>query len=165
MSWVRSNYMYSNFQPDQFNDNVKRLQQTLVEEKIDFDSIACRGVSGIMLASPLSFVTKKPLIVVRKTVEGNHGNSILEGYFPRDLRYIIVDDFISTGATVRAIIEEINNCYRQSRKKIKGSCYTLQKCECVGAFFYNGYNKPIIDKHHRFIKKYVKGPIRSIWPD
>lgn len=71
----------------------------------EFDCIAFRGMSGALLAAPVASALGKNLILVRKD-EKRHSMYRVEGVRSKT-RYIIVDDFVSTGDTVRAIIEAI----------------------------------------------------------
>lgn len=75
-----------------------------------------RGVSGACMAWPLSYRLKIPVVAVRKPGEASHGyDPDDEGVISGDgdlCRYIIVDDFISSGATIRAIINRIDKKWR-----------------------------------------------------
>lgn len=68
-----------------------------------FDTIAYRGASGAIIASIIAHRLKKPLLLVRKPDDTKgHSPFMLEG--PRSVkRYLIVDDFMSSGATYEAI--------------------------------------------------------------
>lgn len=74
-----------------------------------FDTIAVRGVSGLLIGGAVASELGKTLIVVRKPYEirGNsHSYQLCEG--DRGARtYIILDDFICAGGTVKAIREAI----------------------------------------------------------
>lgn len=75
----------------------------------DFDIIAVRGLSGQLVGIPASLALQKNLIVVRKNdIEYAHSD-IHPGMrgAPQNGRYIIIDDFSSTGDTKRRIITEI----------------------------------------------------------
>lgn len=54
----------------------------------------------------LSIATKKKLVYVRKPNENAHDGHVLGIGLPE--RYIIVDDFLSSGTTFRAIREAVN---------------------------------------------------------
>jgi adenine/guanine phosphoribosyltransferase-like PRPP-binding protein len=79
-----------------------------------FDAIAYRGASGAITASIIAHHLKKPLILVRKP-EDTRGHSpyMVEG--PTVVkRYLIVDDFMSTGATYEAIREAVRKEHPQA---------------------------------------------------
>ncbi len=81
--------------------NLEKLQQ-----KVKFDAIAFRGMSGAAIAYPVSAIAGYHLIGVRKRRK-SHGASV-EGSENRNIRrYIIIDDFVGDGATVRAIVRAI----------------------------------------------------------
>jgi adenine/guanine phosphoribosyltransferase-like PRPP-binding protein len=84
---------------------VRQVVKMVRARNIEFDAIACRGVSGLLIAPIVAMRLNKTLIVVRKgenthspyTVEGDHGANT----------YLILDDFIDVGDTVRQIAKEI----------------------------------------------------------
>jgi hypothetical protein len=74
-----------------------------------FGSIAFRGMSGAMIAPSVADALGKSLIAVRKQGESSHASVNVEAESGIEPGYIIVDDFISTGATIDAIIDTIAN--------------------------------------------------------
>lgn len=94
----------------------------------EFDAIAFRGLSGALVTIPLAHILKKDIIVVRKPKddEPHHSWRMVEGLEPSGKRIIIVDDFVSTGRTIKAILEEI--------KKISSPG---NPCKFVGILLYN----------------------------
>ena len=84
-----------------------------------FDSIACCGVSGLMVVPQIAEILDKHICIIRKP-EQSYSNFIVEGVMP--FRYIIVDDLICSGNTV---------------KYIKNSIYEeCPKAKCVGVYCY-----------------------------
>lgn len=71
--------------------------------------LAATGTSGLSMAYPLSIRCKLPVLAVRRKGETDHGahsgNLIGQGNL---LDYIIVDDFIHTGATIEHIMRSID---------------------------------------------------------
>ena len=82
-----------------------------------FDTIAFRGSSGAAMAFPLSLTLQIPCIYVRKPNEQSHGNRI-EGPWKVVHTYLIIDDFISEGKTIKAIVD------------------ALPELSCIGALMY-----------------------------
>ena len=82
---------------------VKKLRA--IKKLHPFDAIAFRGSSGAALAFPLSYFLKLPLIHVRKGAS-HYGSGLIEGTISSK-RYIIIDDFIDRGTTIKKIISEI----------------------------------------------------------
>lgn len=72
----------------------------------DYDSIAFTGMSGALFAPELSRTLNKHLIMVRKSTKQSHSSLMVEGN-SRCKKYIIVDDFISTGSTVQRIQKKV----------------------------------------------------------
>ena len=89
---------------------LRKLQRTSV---LEFDAIACRGLSGLLIAPQIAVRLEKSLIVVRKG-EDCHSSNMVEGD-SATLRYIIVDDLIATGSTVRAMHREIGKFAPQAK--------------------------------------------------
>ena len=90
-------------------DVMRELVPYAVEilKTFDFDALAFRGVSGAIIAPVLALELRKSIIVVRKTAEKSHmwGQTVQGDNNAR--RYIIVDDFIDSGATVQTISKKI----------------------------------------------------------
>jgi adenine/guanine phosphoribosyltransferase-like PRPP-binding protein len=92
--------------------NVRLLQQytdfaarALAKHK--FDSIAFRGMSGALIATPVSLALNKPLILIRKEEDVTHSSFKVEGN-KACKRYVILDDFISSGETYKAIVTAVS---------------------------------------------------------
>ena len=110
-------------------DGVPRLESEVLSavtdlclEAIDWDNVdLILGIEamGLPLTAPLSLRSGKPLVVVRKRPYGLEGEIVIDqstGYskgemFLNDVRagekVVIVDDVLSTGGTIRAIIKGI----------------------------------------------------------
>ena len=84
-----------------------------------FDSIACCGVSGLMVVPQIAELLNKHIIVVRKG-EKCYSEFRTEGVAP--FRYIILDDLICSGSTVKHIKRTLKEEYSRS--------------QCVGVYCY-----------------------------
>lgn len=107
-------YLDNYITPDGGRSCIKRAVAALKKYNKDYDTIACRGVSGLLFAPELSRKLNKHLIVVRKSTKDNHSGQLVEGH-QSCKRYIIVDDFIFTGATRNAIINGIKKFAPKAR--------------------------------------------------
>lgn len=87
-----------------------------------FDAIAFTGLSGSVIAGAVALAMDKYLYCVRKNGESRHSEYQVEGP-STGLRYAIIDDFISTGATIERIIEMV-------------SAHTNGTAVCVGAYLW-----------------------------
>lgn len=74
---------------------------------LDFDAIAFRGLSGALIAPTVAMLMGKTLLAVRKPEEQRHSYRMVEGDYAAR-RYVIIDDMVSSGDTLRAIWSEIN---------------------------------------------------------
>lgn len=89
-----------------------------------FDSIACCGVSGLMVVPQISELLNKHIVVVRKG-ERCYSEFRTEGVAP--FRYIILDDLICSGETVKHIKRTLKDEY--SRSTCVGVyCYLPNEC-------------------------------------
>lgn len=112
--------------PPQREQAVKKVVQKIKDSKIEFSSIAYRGNSGAAMAPIIAHLLKKHLIVVRKdrNEEPSHGTDVETGSTQLPTAdYIIIDDFVATGATIRAIVERLHP----------------KRLECKGAFLYRTF--------------------------
>ena len=85
-----------------------------------FDSIICCGVSGLMVVPQIAELLDKHIVVIRKPDEKCYSDFPMEGVTP--FRYIIVDDLVCSGSTI---------------KHIKHTIYEdCPKARCVGVYCY-----------------------------
>lgn len=89
-----------------FKESVDTAIKTLTPKADQFDAIACTGLSGTLIAPIIAYHLSKPLIVVRKSnKESPHSGRLVEG--ADCVKYLILDDVISSGTTIRNIIANI----------------------------------------------------------
>lgn len=85
----------------------KYIIQTLCDIRklqLDFDTIVASGTSGLMIAPPVAELLNKNLCIVR-TTDKCYSEFPVEGVVPH--RYIIIDDLICSGNTVKRILREM----------------------------------------------------------
>jgi adenine/guanine phosphoribosyltransferase-like PRPP-binding protein len=86
---------------------------------IYYDSIACCGTSGLMVVPQIAELLNKNIIVVRKKKDG-YSDFMVEGAATHN--YIIIDDLICSGGTVKHIIKNIRR--------------ETPRSKCVGVYCY-----------------------------
>lgn len=96
--------------PDKYGQLVDRIADQLeaLRKKQSFTGMVFRGLSGAALAYPLSARLHIPLICVRKKDENSHGRDV-EGPQANVRRYIILDDFIETGQTIKDLLKAMDD--------------------------------------------------------
>lgn len=100
---------------------------------VDFDTLVGTGFSGGIVIPSLALAMGKKFVLIRKdTDDSHHGKGRLVGELGE--RWIFVDDFISSGATRKRVIEKIAN----------GDGYA-HRSTMVGQYMYNGYNGDLDD--------------------
>lgn len=112
-------------------ETVKKAVET-IKENIplkSFDTIAVRGISGVLLGSPLAIKLNKNLCVVRKS-DGSHSSNKIESGLTCQGRYLIVDDLIETGATVKAIVSGIKE------NDYDNKYFGDKQSRCVGIYLF-----------------------------
>ena len=99
------------------NRAVKLLKQVECgvegEQPLDFDAIACSGISGLLFAPPVARALGKPLIIVRKQ-KGDHSYQLVEGDHAAK-GYIVLDDLICSGTTLERIVSRIEDVNKAAR--------------------------------------------------
>lgn len=128
---IETRYLKSVLDPTLLPKVVNNTVREIKRSKWKFDTIAFSGMSGAAICFILSHKLKVPLLCVRKQQDSCHYLS--EQYASADnlrylegnvavKKYIIVDDFISSGSTVNRIYEKI---LEQNPKS-----------KCMGMFMY-----------------------------
>lgn len=116
-----SSYLHSALDPEKVKTTVKETIRMIKQSKIEFDSIAFRGMSGALIAPMVAMALGKPVSMVRKREHNSHCGLMVEGC-DDPATYIIVDDMISSGETMKLIVKAMGD--RHTRP------------ECVGIFLY-----------------------------
>jgi hypothetical protein len=103
---INSDYLHCCFDRTELDAKLAGAEEVL--HRIPFEIIACRGVSGLLFASLLSYRMRKGLVIVRKEDHSTHSCCRVEGHLPiNGEKWVIVDDFISSGATIGEIIAKL----------------------------------------------------------
>ena len=105
--------------PTKLRKAVQKCVRIIRKRKLKFDAIAFRGLSGAVVAPMVALALKKTLIAVRKN--RSHGIKVCGDLGAQS--YLIIDDFISSGETVRKIVTSIERA-------------SLDEPTCVGAVLY-----------------------------
>ncbi len=101
---------------------VDMTTRLLGDHRSEFDFIACSGMSGVVVAAPVSLALHKPVVIVRKPEDQNlhhRGSDVISDKQARGA-YVIVDDFISSGRTLKFIWETLD--------KLKDSKFDVFTC-------------------------------------
>ncbi len=85
---------------------LQTAEEDLQEFVDDFDAVAFIGLSGALIAPSIADLFGKELLAIRKQTESCHSGYNVEGYIG-SYTYIIVDDFIASGNTVRRIYRTV----------------------------------------------------------
>lgn len=89
----------------------KQIRKTLRElaKDVEFDTVVATGVSGLMAAPVLAQIHRARninMVAVRKTTAGCHSSEMVEGDMG-SVGWVFVDDFISSGDTLRRVYEQV----------------------------------------------------------
>lgn len=105
-----SEYLYDIYaSPEIYIEKCTKMRQLITAMGFaGVDAIAFRGSSGAAFGFPLAMQMKLSPIYVRKEKEATHGMSV-EGPRKRVNSYIIVDDLVASGNTVKAILEKLGH--------------------------------------------------------
>ena len=112
-TWVgTTSYSALSLDVNTFRALVKRLSEDLPQlmEQTGADAILVRGTSGYSVAFAMRMLTPIPFVVARKQGECSHGSSISlvdDGNGGTISNYLILDDMIATGNTVRGMARDM----------------------------------------------------------
>lgn len=109
-----------------------------LKKKLKFDAIAVCGHSGLIIGGAVAAQLGIPLIAVRKDItkvfgDGNMVNMHLDLPTGRPLRYLILDDLIVMGRTIKHIIAEIND--------VSNDYDSPFTSKCVGVLLHDTYHE------------------------
>ncbi|MDA4129118.1 MAG: phosphoribosyltransferase family protein [Thaumarchaeota archaeon] len=74
-----------------------------------FDAISGVATAGLTISSPLAIMLKKPMLYVRKEGEGRGSGRLVEGISAPSSRVLLIDDLVSTGASVVSAATALRN--------------------------------------------------------
>lgn len=103
---IVSDYLSAVIDVNSLPETIKGITKFLGPRKRSFDGVAICGMSGALVGPIVALRLKKPLLVVRKD-NNHHSSSMVEG--DKSIRsYIIVDDCVDQGKTIKSIVKKIN---------------------------------------------------------
>ena len=155
---INSRYLNCIYNPQHFPSVVSATLEAArkVLETDTYDTIAFTGMSGAGLAFILSHTLGIPLMCARKKDDSSHftnfnsaGASRCEGHISIR-RYLIVDDCISSGDTMRYII-----------KSIRKIC---PHAECAGIILYATYSFSVYGPFEPYHKLYNDANGDPVYP-
>lgn len=123
-------------------DNTLALAQPVAEQiphlmsKYEADTIVVSGNSGVSLGFAALTLVDFPLVLVRKDNDSSHGAPIEGPYNHKINRYLILDDFVGTGATVGRIADKILTLARMGSWGDSMQNLPNSVPECVGVIAY-----------------------------
>lgn len=110
---VSPSYSRDLFQSSSFRSLVKHSLDKLeliMEKHPEIEALAACGHSGLMLMGALAYESGLPQIAVRKSLDTEHDDSMVNGWLGCK-GYLIVDDLISSGKTVENMVEHITETH------------------------------------------------------
>jgi orotate phosphoribosyltransferase-like protein len=101
-------------------ESVPKLRR--MKKELKFDTIVFQGMSGALVAPELANRLNVGTTLVRKEKDNSHSLNKTEGAVPK--RFIVVDDFVDSGATVKSAVSSIKKVFPEA--------------EYVGLYLYDG---------------------------
>lgn len=132
---------------------------------LDYQGIAVSGVSGLVIGPIIAAALNKHLIIVRKEIdkENSHASylveeNIVDGGLVRFQNYIIIDDLICNGTTIKRILLNIKNLNNHGMD-------ALSQSNCKGIFLYerHGVSSDTIQRDLDSILKEIALPPITIY--
>lgn len=128
----------------QFRQLCEALARDLpfLMRKVNADAVAVRGTSGYAVAFGMRMVSDIHFIICRKSGEASHGSqlAVADDRAKSVSRYIIVDDCIDSGSTVRGIMKD------------------LDPCQCAAIVTYNDFTDMGLSRLHDDIRTFAGVP-------
>lgn len=103
-----SNISYTPAAFQDLNPLINQMRTNLIKYDVaddDFDSIVGRGLSGSLVIPHIARVLGKEWAIIRKPSESSHAIAPFEGTIGE--KWLFVDDFLSTGNTLRETIRGV----------------------------------------------------------
>lgn len=98
-----SSYLHAAFEKPE----IMVAKATKVLEGVDFDTMIGTGLSGALVVPLIARAMNKAFAIVRKENDSSHRERAIEGTIGD--RWIFVDDFVSSGATLNRVKEHVKN--------------------------------------------------------
>ena len=136
------------FNPRSFKVLVDKTCKAVVKlrRKLKFQCLAATGNSGVLLAGAVSYKLGIPLLIVRKKGDDCHDSLRVNGYRTNgQCRYLIVDDLIASGDTVRRIMKLVDDGhkYDMENRSWDTTIHDNEPPVCAGILLYSSnYNDP-----------------------
>ncbi len=126
---IDSGYGWTDYKPKEWTKKLQGCAKKIdaLKKKHTIDALAYTGSSGAAAAYVLGVALDLPVVYVRKKGESSHGNDVESNTSKAIKGYLVIDDFINSGATVEHIVGGIEK-YAKSRNE--------KAPKCVGVFLY-----------------------------
>lgn len=136
---ISSDYFGVVFDYDAMRENAVRALAG-----VEYDVLVGTGVSGTLGVGVLGALLNKPIAVVRKNTNSSHSKLLVEGHMLP--RFVVLDDFMASGDTVRRVREE----YARA-----ALAFLPEKPLCVGTYMYVTSSDYAEDNapHGRFLRR------------
>lgn len=109
---------------------IEDAETQLIGQNVDFDSMVGIGLSGLLVLPVLARHFNVPFFACRKGEESHHNRELPEGGGRIGRKWILIDDAIVTGSTIKkvqSIIETVANRYNF-------------ETEFMGTYFYQHFS-------------------------
>jgi hypothetical protein len=114
---------HAGYSRDAFNQTklVDWARRNLEPYTDKYDVLVGTGLSGAMVVSLLAYTLGKRFMIVRKPDDkNNHSQRRFEGMLAKEDRILFVDDFISSGRTIKTMLETLRDHAREWQLRYVG---------------------------------------------
>jgi adenine/guanine phosphoribosyltransferase-like PRPP-binding protein len=144
---MTASYLRKVFDPKQLRRIATETE--LIRKDVGADIVVARGLSGTLAATAMGTLFGTSFAIIRKSDENNNGRSVEvveDDHYDEDTNtfitkkyknWIIVDDLICSGGTIKAIAKAVAN---------RPGIFTGK---CKGIVLYNPEDGDDISRHHR----------------
>jgi adenine/guanine phosphoribosyltransferase-like PRPP-binding protein len=106
--YLGSEYTVNFINPRRLKKYIALAVKYLKQYHDQYDTLAFAGISGAVIGPVVAMKLKKECILVRKDSDKRHSSYEVSGYDDCD-KYIIIDDFVCSGATAKMIQRKIHD--------------------------------------------------------
>src|SRR5690606_23483464 len=100
-----SPYLWDAF--TELSSSTKAVNEILTDTAAEIDALVGTGVSGALVVPYIGRVLDIHWALVRKPTDGSHSDLLVEGTIGKC--WVLVDDLIDTGETLKRVEEAINH--------------------------------------------------------
>lgn len=120
-----ASYSEAQYDPRKLRDVARQCAAWFRAHQGMYDAVVLHGKSGLSIGFATAMLMDLPIVVVRKDGENSHGSDIeassaFEVRKDRPFRWLLLDDFVASGATLRRVASKFGHFL--TKRGIESQC-------------------------------------------